>query len=138
MTPERVVVLVARWVRFYTRNLPAPSAQRRTDEIAADLHDHTAHERQLGVSDRRIALHILSRMVRGVTADASWRRQVRAQRGSLMKLVLVVVTAVIVVALGVAAVVFGEADDSPGLQGLGVLLVIGAVAFSVRTVRANR
>ena len=73
MTPERVAELVARWVRFYTRELPTPIAQRRVDEIDADLHDHVAHERSRGTSDRRIALSILSRMVRGLAADASWR-----------------------------------------------------------------
>ena len=72
MTPERAAELVARWVRCYTRRLPTPIAQRRVDEIAADLHDHIAHERSRGTSDRRIALSILSRMVRGVAADASW------------------------------------------------------------------
>jgi len=40
---------------------------------------------------------------------------------------------ILAIAIGVAAVVLGEADDSPGLQGLGVLLVIGAVALGVRT-----
>jgi hypothetical protein len=75
MTPERVAELVARWVRFYTRELPPPIAQRRVDEINADLHDHIAHERAHGASDRRIALGILSRMVRGLAADASWRSQ---------------------------------------------------------------
>jgi len=73
MTPERVVGLVGRWVRFYTRELPAPVAQRRVDEIGADLHDQIAHERARGTSDRRIALSIFSRMVRGLAADASWR-----------------------------------------------------------------
>jgi hypothetical protein len=73
MTPERAAELVARWVRFYTRELPAPTAQRRVDEIDADLHDHIAHERSRGTGDRRIALSILSRMVRGLAADASWR-----------------------------------------------------------------
>ncbi len=75
MTPERMADLVARWVRFYTRELPTPIAQRRIDEIDADLHDHIAHERAYGTSDRRIALSILSRMVRGLPADASWRGQ---------------------------------------------------------------
>ena len=73
MTPERMAELVARWVRFYTRDLPTPIAQRRIDEIRADLHDHIAHERANGVSDRRIALGIASRMVRGLAADAAWR-----------------------------------------------------------------
>ena len=50
-----------------------PIAQRRIDEIDADLHDHIAHERARGTSDRRIALSIVSRMVRGLAADASWR-----------------------------------------------------------------
>ena len=73
MTPDRAAALVARWVRLYTWRLPAPIAQRRMDEIGADLHDHVAHERARGSSERRIALGILSRMVRGIAADASWR-----------------------------------------------------------------
>jgi hypothetical protein len=73
MTPERMAELVARWVRFYTRDLPGPVAQRRRDEIDADLHDHIAHERANGISDRRIARGIASRMVRGLAADAAWR-----------------------------------------------------------------
>jgi hypothetical protein len=73
MTPEQVAALVARWVRFYTRDLPTPIARRRANEIGADLHDHIAHERANGISDRRIALGIASRMVRGLAADAAWR-----------------------------------------------------------------
>ena len=73
MTPERMAELVAHWVPFYTRDLPAPIAQRRVDEIDADLHDHIAHERADGISDRRIASGIASRMVRGLAADSAWR-----------------------------------------------------------------
>jgi hypothetical protein len=73
VTPEGMSRLVARWVRFYTRDLPAPIAQRRVDEIDADLHDHIAHERANGIGDGRIALGIASRMVRGLAADAAWR-----------------------------------------------------------------
>jgi hypothetical protein len=134
MTPARIAELVARWVRFYTRGLPTPIAQRRIDEIDADLHDHIAQERTRGTSDRRIALSILSRMARGITADASWRRRVRPQKGNPMKALL----AMLVIALGGAAVVLGGADDSPGLQLIGVLLVVGAVALSVRTARRRR
>jgi hypothetical protein len=79
MTPERMAGLVARWVRLYTRNLPAPIARRRIDEIDADLHDHIAHERADGTEDRRIALGIAARMVRGLAADLSWRGQAIAQ-----------------------------------------------------------
>jgi GNAT superfamily N-acetyltransferase len=73
MTPERMAGLVARWVRLYTRSLPAPVARRRVDEIDADLHDHICHERTQGTSDRRIALSIASRMARGLPADTAWR-----------------------------------------------------------------
>lgn len=75
MTPERIAALVARWVRFYTRDVPSPTAQRRVEEIDADLYDHIAHERAHGTSQRRIAWNLLSRMVRGVAADISWRGQ---------------------------------------------------------------
>ncbi|WP_405107470.1 hypothetical protein OG559_24305 [Micromonospora sp. NBC_01405] len=46
--------------------------------------------------------------------------------------------AVLAVAIGVAGIVLGEADDSPGLQLLGVVLIVGAVAFGVRTARRGR
>jgi uncharacterized membrane-anchored protein len=42
------------------------------------------------------------------------------------------------IAVGIAGMVLGEADDSPGLQGLGLLLIIGAIALGVRTVRRRR
>ena len=49
-----------------------------------------------------------------------------------MKPVLALLAALLATAIGVAAIVLGEADDSPGLQGLGVLLIVGTVAFGVR------
>jgi hypothetical protein len=55
-----------------------------------------------------------------------------------VKSLAVVVALLVVVAIGVAGVVLGEADDSPGLQGLGVLLVIGAVVLGVRAARRAR
>ena len=51
-----------------------------------------------------------------------------------MRYVLVVVA----FAIGVAGVVAGEADDSPGLQFLGALFVVGAVWLGVRVVRRSR
>ena len=75
MTPKRMARLVARWVRFYTRGLPTPIAERRIGEIEADLRDHIAYECEQGTTDRRVAFSIVSRMARGLAADASWRRQ---------------------------------------------------------------
>ena len=195
MTSERTAALVARWVRLYTRQLPAPIARRRIDEIDADLHDHIAHERAHGTSDRRIALGIAARMVRGLAADAAWRAQTIAQT-SKPKEVKMRKTAVVRVALatafilllplvamqftdgvdwgvfdfvfaavllggtglllelalrkprnlvyraaaaaiGVAAIVLGEADDAPGLVLFGGLLIAGTVALAVRTAQRS-
>jgi hypothetical protein len=203
VTPERMAELVARWVRFYTRDLPIPIARRRADEIDADLHDHIAHERANGIGDRRIALGIASRMVRGLAADAAWRGRhakaaahpsnleqamktrkalyrsaVRVALGVAFILSLPAVamliaddvvwsladfvaagvflaaigvalemavkragnlaTALGIAAVGVAAAVFGEADDAPGLVLLGLLLIVSACALGVRTVQRSR
>jgi hypothetical protein len=199
MTPERMANLVARWVRLYTRNLPTPIAQRRIHEVDADLHDHIAHERAYGTSDRRIALSIASRMVRGLAADASWRGQTTADpstRKEVIKMskstyrsavrVSLVTACVLLVplvamqitdevdwgvadfvvagvllagtglllelaarkpgnlayraaaaAIGVAAIVLGEADDAPGLVLFGLLLIVGTVALSLRTAQRS-
>jgi hypothetical protein len=45
------------------------------------------------------------------------------------------VLALVAAAIGVFGIVAGEADDSPGLQGLGVLFVLGGIALVVRTTR---
>jgi hypothetical protein len=202
MTPERMAELVAHWVRFYTRDLPTPIAQRRVDEIDADLHDHIAHERANGISDRRIAFGIASRMVRGLAADVAWRGRhskagahpstleeamksktlyrsaVRVALGVALILSLPLVamlitddvvwsladfvvagvlltaigvalemavkkagnlaTAIGIAAVGVAAAIFGNADDAPGLVLLGILLIVSACALGVRTAQHSR
>ncbi|HEX5828730.1 MAG TPA: hypothetical protein VFY23_14480 [Candidatus Limnocylindrales bacterium] len=51
MTPERTARLVGRWVRWYTRRLPAPVAGRRAREIEADV--HAREELRLGWEDAR-------------------------------------------------------------------------------------
>jgi len=199
MKPERMAELVARWVRLYTRNLPPPTARRRIDEIDADLHDHIAHGRAHGVGDRRIALSIAARMVRGLAADASWRGETIARsstpkdvtkmnrtasrsaaRVALATAVILLVPLVgmqisdevdwglgdfalavallgttglvlelairkprniayrtVAIAMGVAAIVFGEADDAPGLVLFGGLLIVGTVALALRTAQRS-
>ncbi|HET8757453.1 MAG TPA: hypothetical protein VFM58_15650 [Solirubrobacteraceae bacterium] len=87
MTPERAAELVARWVRFDTRKAPPECRERRVGEIDADLHDHIAHDRARGIEERRIARSIVVRMVRGMAADASWRRTIArsSTRKDMMK-----------------------------------------------------
>ena len=48
---------------------------------------------------------------------------------------LLALGAVLATAIGVFFVVAGEADDSPGLQGLGVLLVLTMGALALRAIR---
>lgn len=54
-----------------------------------------------------------------------------------MKYVQLIV-AVLAVALGIAALAFGEADDSPGLQLMGALLVAGTVGVAARVALRTR
>lgn len=150
MTPERVAALVTRWVRFYTRDLPAPVAARRTDEIGADLDEHIAHERAVGTTEPRIALAVASRMVRGVAADVAWRRAHataidagRSTAGGPMHTDRTTYGAAAVLALGTALLlawgvvamgVVGAEGDSFDLLYLAVLAagVLGAVVVRFR------
>ena len=66
-----------------------------------------------------------------------------AAAGLLIELVLhnrgtaAYVAAGVAGALGVAAMIAGEADDAPGLVGFGLLLVLGMVALTVRNVQRS-
>lgn len=51
--------------------------------------------------------------------------------------VVAVLAAIVIAALGGAAFVLGGADDSPGLQGIGFLLVAAAGWTAVRTVNRS-
>lgn len=135
MTPQGAAGLATRWVRWYTRRLPAAVAGRRIDEITADLHDHVAHERACGTSERRIALGVLSRVVRGLAADASWRNRHRPWIGETMKSVAI---AVVAIAVGVAAMIYGGYDDSPGLWLIGLIIICAAIGFTARGVFRRR
>jgi hypothetical protein len=133
LSSRRAAGLVSRWVRCYTRRLPEDIARGRVDEIEADLHDHIAFERGLGVGDRRIAISVLSRMIRGLAADASWRSRIRPWSGDLMKSLVAIFAAAMAVAIvGVGAVVYGGEDDAPGLVLIGILLIAGALALGMR------
>jgi peptidoglycan/LPS O-acetylase OafA/YrhL len=131
VTARRAADLVLRWVRFYTRQLPDAVAERRVEELAADVHDHIAHERGRGTSDRRIALSILSRMARGVPADLAWRQRVRRSEGDFVKPFVAILAA----ALVVAAIAF--VADSPAILLLSIAVIaadiVGMFALGLRT-----
>lgn len=50
---------------------------------------------------------------------------------------LAVLLAVLGVALGVFFVVYGEQDDSPGGQLIGVAIAVGALVYGVRSLRRS-
>ncbi len=136
MTPARMAELVARWVRFYTRDLPGPIADRRIDEIDADVHDHIAHERARGTSDRRIALSILSRMVRGLAADASWMTRRKTVYRSAVGIVLA--TAFILLLPLLAMLITDEVVWGPiDFAAAGALLMGTGLAYQVAARRAG-
>jgi hypothetical protein len=186
MSPERMAALVARWARRYTRDLPEAVARRRTDELAADVRDHIAHERERGTAESRIALGIAARMLRGLPADLAWRRSAAGRTTRPLVRVALVTGCVLLVplvgtlvgdgvdwgvfdfvfaalllggaglllelairtpgrlvplaaatALGVAAILLGEADDAPGLVLFGGLLVLGSAALAFRSAQRS-
>ena len=146
MTPERMARLVARWVRFYTRSLSPSVAQRRIEEIDADLHDHIAHARAEGIGERRTALGIAARMVRGLAADTSWRGRMIARSTSKDATTMsrpahrsaVRVALVTTVVLLVPLVAMQFTDGVAWSLLFGGLLILGTVALGVRTAQRGR
>jgi len=135
MTPERMAKLVARWVRLYTRGLPTPVAQRRIEEVDADLHDHIAHERAEGTGDGRIARSLTSRMIRGLAADAAWRgHNAKAKTAYRWGLAGAIMTPLFLFWLVGAVGVIGDSGDRADMMYLGVLAVwlIGVVVARFR------
>lgn len=124
MTPERAAAIVARWVRLYTRRLPARVAERRVEEVGSDLCDHIEFERARGAPERGIALSVVSRMVRGVPADVAWRQHVHPLEGDFMKPLVGLLLAAIGIA--VAALIL----DSP------ILILLSVVGIGIATVGA--
>jgi hypothetical protein len=84
-----------------------------------------------------------------ITDDVVWSLADFAVAGSLLTAIGVALelavkkagnlaTAIGIAALGVAAAVFGKADDAPGLVLLGILLVVSACALGVRVAQHSR
>lgn len=55
-----------------------------------------------------------------------------------MKYVFTLLALAVGIVGGAAAIVYGEGDDSPGLQGLGVLTVVTLIVLGVRATRQKR
>jgi hypothetical protein len=64
------------WTAIYTRGLPDDVAARRRAEIASDLFEHAD---ELGPSSGQ-QLAVVGRVLWGIPADLSWRREARASQ----------------------------------------------------------
>jgi peptidoglycan/LPS O-acetylase OafA/YrhL len=113
MTPERMAEQVARWVRLLVALATAfilllnLVAMQFTDEVNWSLFDFVFAGVLLGGAGLLVV-------------RAARRPRNLAYRAAAA-------------AIGVAAIVLGEADDAPGLVLIGCLLIAGTVALSVRT-----
>lgn len=110
MSTRLVTQLALLWVHLYTRGLPEPVAQRRIEEIGSDLADQLEHERAAGLGEARIALHLLSRLIRGAAADVSWRRGLgpRAHRSVARPLLGVLCATALLLAIPLLAMQFTD------------------------------
>lgn len=150
MTPERSAERTLRWTRRLTRGLPPGVAERRLDEIRADLHDHIAHERAAGVPDDRIARAVTSRLVRGLPADVAWRRGVlasgsssvpgegRTARRRTAARIALVSASVLVVLLAANVALDGMRWSAFDFAAAAALLVVAGSTLAVAARRAGR
>src|SRR3990170_2911508 len=72
---DLAVGLTRAWVRVYTRGLPAEERTARRAELDADLWEHAHDAGNESRRQVRIALEVVERLVAGMPADISWRRE---------------------------------------------------------------
>ena len=81
MTGDSLAVRVCRrWVHWYTRSCPADVAAARREELESDAWEHAADAAERGVSRSAFDVDVLRRVLSGVPADLSWRREVLRSR----------------------------------------------------------
>jgi hypothetical protein len=82
--PSAATTAVLWWVSFYTRSVPAHTAQERRDELLSDIYEQLADGRQRNLSRGSIDRAVASRALRGVPADLSWSRKERQRKEKTM------------------------------------------------------
>ena len=75
--PALAARLTQRWVRAYTAHLDPARRDTRRAELASDLWEHEADARRMGLGSLRMNAQMLRRLLAGIPADLSWRRQPR-------------------------------------------------------------
>jgi len=128
MTARSAARVVQAWTRLYTLGLPVEVRERRREEVAADLHDQLAHDRAAGAPEARVAGAVLSRAVRGMAADTTWRAR---RVGSTTAIVLLVL---LLLAVPAAGTLLGGAFDWGVLDFVAAGGLLLAVALTGRAV----
>jgi hypothetical protein len=134
----------AAWRRRQARLAAHPSIPEDTMKTSKTLY-RSAVRVALGVAFI-LSLPFVAMLI---TDDVVWSLADFAVAGSLLTAIGVALelavkkagnlaTAIGIAALGVAAAVFGNADDAPGLVLLGILLVVSACALGVRVAQHSR
>jgi hypothetical protein len=124
MRATRPAGLVRRWVRLYTRGLPAELRDGRRNEIDADLWSQLEEAALLGRTSRSTNTEILIRWLAGIPADLSWRVEHRGENTVTTSTLSPRVGSQGATGLGLATVV----------AGLGLALLFVLFAISVRAV----
>ena len=114
---DRSASIVRAWVALYTRRLPVEIAADRRDLIEADLWDEVREADLLGRLDG-VGRQRLSRLIRGIPADLTWRFEQRG-RGAPGRDIMRITRVQLVVLLGVAA-----------LLGLGLVASFTQITFA--------
>ena len=73
--PALAARLTQRWVRAYTAHLDPARRDTRRAELASDLWEHEADAKRRGLGSIRVNAQMVRRLVAGIPADLSWRRQ---------------------------------------------------------------
>ncbi|HET9497909.1 MAG TPA: hypothetical protein VFP83_06250 [Candidatus Limnocylindria bacterium] len=73
MNPDRVAVLIRRWVDLYTRGMPRAVRADRRAEVDDDLWCHRHDAITVGRSSGALGMEMMLRLVFGIPGDLSWR-----------------------------------------------------------------
>ena len=73
--PGLAARLTYRWVRVYTAHLDSDRRDTRRAELASDVWEHEVEAKRAGLGSLRVNAQIRRRLLAGVPADLSWRRQ---------------------------------------------------------------
>jgi CDP-diglyceride synthetase len=73
------------WTRSYTARLEPGVREARRAEIDSDLWEHAHAAREAAADPRSVAGQILARCLLGIAADLTWRSQMAAGPGRLVK-----------------------------------------------------